>query len=187
MGEKIVHMTDFDVPRRGEAPPRKEIPKRGIYASVPKSGGYGYAGTLLSNVGTDYVASFYDAPRDKAREEREISRKLMRGPFRPCGRNGTTMDEGPLTGASMCYTLTKPMPPKQIFVSKASVKGPEAPWRPAGVLPKEPAVTEYREDPYDGYDPRVGTEKKRPSDKVFRPSGTTNSSWYTKSIAFARL
>lgn len=190
MGQKFPHMTDFIVPRRGEAPPKKQIPARGIYAYFPKSGGYGYAGTTMSKVGEDYVANFYDAYRMQEAAERVKNKEKMKGgaPFRCPGRLGTTLDEGPLTGASQCYTLTKPMPPKQIFVSKASGARPEVPWKPAGALPQlRYDDVKYCEDPYDGYDPRVGVVKKKPSEKFMKPAGATNTSWYTKSIAFARL
>lgn len=194
MGQKFPHMTDFVVPRRGDIPAKVEVPKRGIYAHFPKTGGFGYAGLTLSRVGEDYVASEYDAPRKKAMEERErhIAALAKRNapPFRCPGRLGTTLDEGPMTGASQCYTLTKPMPPKQIFVSQAavSVAGRTAAWRPAGALPQlRYSEIKYLEDPYDGYDPRVGTVKKKPSDKFMKPAGATNTSWYTKSIAFARF
>jgi hypothetical protein len=186
------HETDYVVPRKGEAVPRKQPEKRPIMTCASKQGGFGVAGTLLSPIGADYVADFYEARREKDRELHEQHKKLMKGaPWRGGGRKGYTFDEGAGTGASTCYQLTKPLEEKKVFKSAADCKGPEAPWRPGGRVPTKLPPVEYREDPFDGYDPRSPPKKAgtapsgtRPG---WRPNGQTNDFWYSKSIAFGRL
>lgn len=192
--EPLPHETDYIVPRKGEAPPRKEPEKRPIFTAPVKKGTYGVAGTLLSNIGADHVADFYDAPRAKEREDQEKHKKLMKGaPWRPNGnRKGYTFDEGETTGVSTCYKLTKPLSPRKETKSNYQVKGPDNAWKPAGKIPARLPPVEYREDPYDGFDPREGPKKKAASagsssKPGWKPNGNTNDTWYTKSIAFARL
>lgn len=183
------HDTDYNVPRKGEKPPRKQPEKRGIFTAPTKKGTFGVTGTTLGGQ-IEHVACFYDSERQADRERAKKSRQLMKGaPFKNAGRLGATFDENPGTGASKCYTLTKPLSPrKEKPPSKTVVKGPDAPWRPSGQVPKKVAEIEYREDPYHGYDPRVAPKKRPVSDKAaFKPVGRTADSWYTKSIAFARL
>lgn len=189
----IPHETDYVVPRKGESPPRRQPAPRPILTNPPKRGTYGVAGTLLDKEGTKYVADFYEARRQKEREEHEKHKKLMKGaPWRGGGRRGYTFDEGPGTGVSSCYKLTKPLEEKKERKSAVSLKGPDAPWRPGGRVPFKLPPVEYREDPFDGYDPTAPPRKKaetapsgsRPS---WRPNGNQNDTWYTKSIAFARL
>lgn len=181
------HETDYVVPRKGEAPPRKEPAKRGIFTNSSKKGTYGVVGTTISKIGQDYVASFYDAVHQRAKADLEKHYKLMKGaPFKAACRRGGAFDEALGTGTSQCYRMTKPMakvkPPK-VVETKAS----GAAWKPAGKAELKPII-EYREDPYDHFDPRVGVQKKKPSERTaFKPSGSSNTSWYTKSIAFARL
>ena len=186
----IPHETDYIVPRKGDAPRKQPISKRNIYTSPPKRGTYGFPGTTLSAIGQDYIACTFDAARDAKRKEELKAKIQSKGQsFKAACRLGRTFDEGMGTGVSQCYVLTQPMPPKKPFVGFTGLKGPEAPWKPAGKVTQEVPL-EYREDPYDGFDPRVPKAKKAKSDKeraAFRPSGATNSSWYTKSIAFARL
>ena len=109
-----------------------------------------------------------------------------RAPWRPHMRLGATFDEGLGTGVSQCFRMTKPMPPrKKVEVQKKKL--PDTPWRPAGAVPERPPL-EYREDPYGGYDPREPPKKKHGDERAgWRPSGATNSSWYTQSIAFKKL
>lgn len=189
----LPHETDYIVPRKGEAPPRKSPEKRPIFTAPTKKGTFGVAGTLLSNIGTDYVADFYDAPRQKEREELEKHKKLQKGaPWKPQGnRIGYTFDEGQGTGVSTCYALTKPLEPKKEHKSTYQLKGPEAAWKPAGKIPARLPPVEYREDPFDGADPRQEPKKKAAtpanSKPGWKPNGNTNDTWYTKSIAFARL
>lgn len=187
------HETDYVVPRKGEAPPRKEPAPRPIFTNPTKKGTFGVAGTLLSKEGTEYVADMYEAKREAARKDLEEHKKAMKGaPWKGCGRRGYTFDEAAGTGASSCYALTKPLEEKKLPKSNAAVKGPEAPWRPGGKIPVKLPPVEYREDPFDGYDPAAEPRKKastapsgsRPS---WRPNGNQNDTWYTKSIAFGRL
>lgn len=190
--EAFRHETDFVVPRKGEAPP-KPVPKpRQIYTKPATRGTFGFPKTALSDIGQDYVASFYNQGREDAKKERLEHQKLMKGaPFKTGGRKGTTFDESPATGVSSCYVLTKPMPirkPKKVV----EVKKAEAPWRPGGPVFKS-TVMEYREDPFDHYDPRVGTKKKgghggTDGDRAaWKPNSQTNNFWYSTSIAFKRL
>lgn len=188
----IVHETDYIVPRKGEAPPAKHHELRGFYTNPPKKGTFGFNSLSMSNIGLNYVADFYDAPREANKRYQELSKKLMKGtPFRAACRLGYTFDEMMGSGVSAVYTMTRPMAPRKAKPAVEAVDKKDAPppWRPAG-QPKF-APLEYREDPYDGYDPRVGKrkpDKNKDSDRSsWRPSGATNSSWYTKSIAFARL
>lgn len=190
------HETDYVVPRKGEVPARKKAEPRPILTNPTKVGTYGVSGTLLSGIGSDYVADFYDAKRQKEREDLERHKKLMKGaPWRGGGRKGYTFDEGEGTGVSTCYQLTQPLSPRAERKSTFECKGPEAPWRPGGKIPTRLPPVEYREDPYDGYDPRTESKGKKAStapagaDRAgWKPSNAgQNDFWYTKSIAFARL
>jgi hypothetical protein len=187
------HETDYVVPRKGEAPPRKPAAPRPMLTNPTRKGTYGVAGTLLSPIGQEYVADFYDSRRQKDREDHEKHKQLVKGaPWKGGGRKGYTFDEGEGTGVSTCYQLTKPLSPRHEHKATYQVKGPEAPWRPGGKLPVQLPPVEYREDPYDGYDPRTEPRKKAetaPSGTRagWRPNGQTNDFWYTKSIAFGRL
>mmetsp|Transcript_23630 Transcript_23630/g.73203 ORF Transcript_23630/g.73203 Transcript_23630/m.73203 type:complete len:295 (-) Transcript_23630:540-1424(-) len=190
----IPHETDYVVPRKGEAPPRKQPAPRPMLTNPTKKGTFGVAGTLLSKEGTDYVADFYDSKREADRKDHERHKQLMKGaPWRGGGRRGYTFDEGPGTGASTCYKLTKPLEEKKVRESKAAVKGPDAPWRPGGKVPKRLPPVDYREDPYDGYDPRAGPKKKAEtapsgSRPAWRPNAAgKGDTWYTKSVAFHGL
>lgn len=165
-------------------------PLRGIYTSpAPKGTGYGYAGLTISAVGCDYIASYYDAPQRAARAEREQwAKKMPAEPFKPCGRRGFTFDESLATGVSKCYVMTVP------FKAKKAEKPMNhflvsAPWRPAGYVDDSPAVMEYWEDPYGGYDPRLEPKAyvKKPSDQVFLPSSRSDTFWYTQSVVFKRI
>lgn len=183
------HETDYIVPRKGESPPRREPTKRPIFTSPGKKGTFGFPNTTLSPIGQDYIADFYEARRMQEKKELEDHHKKIKGPgFKCASRRGYTFDEMMGTGVSGCYKMTKPMailkrkpkpPPKRI----------EHPWRPSGPIEKGPPKIEYREDPYDGFDPRVGKQKKvfKNDKSSFRPAGATNTSWYTSSIAFKRL
>lgn len=184
------HETDFVVPRKGEAPPKPVNKPRQIYTAPAKRGSFGFPNTTLSNIGNDYVASFYDQARENAKKERELHQKLLKGaPFKTGGRKGTTFDESPSTGASTCYVLTKPIPPKKQR-AELQFKKNEQPWRPSGPVFKN-TQCEYREDPYDHYDPREGPKKKAHgagSDKAaWKPNSQTDNHWYSCSIAFKRL
>lgn len=186
------HETDYVVPRKGEAVTRKLPAPRPILTGPTKKGTYGVAGTLLSKEGTEYVADFYDARRQADRADLERHQKLMKGaPWRGGGRKGFTFDEGQGTGVSSCYALTKPLEEKKLPKSAAECKGPEAPWRPGGKVPVKLPPVEYREDPFDGYDPT--SPKKKASTApggarpAWRPQGQQGDTWFTKSIAFARL
>lgn len=187
----IAHETDYVVPRKGESPPRKQPAPRPILTNPSKKGTFGVAGTLLNKEGTEYVADFYEAKRMSEKADREKSKALMKGaPWKGGGRRGYTFDEGQGTGASTCYQLTKPLEEKKVRKSNAEVKGPDTAWRPGGKVPKKLPPVEYREDPYDGYDPRAGPKKKvstAPSGgrAAWRPNAAgTGDTWYTKSIAF---
>lgn len=163
---------------------------RGIYTSpAPKGCGYGYPGLAISDIGSNYVATFYDAPRRAAREERERWAKRMPSePFKPCGRVGFTFDESLSTGVSKCYVMTAPFkerpPERPVAHFNAG-----AVWRPAGFVDDMPAVVEYWEDPLGGYDPRLSPKSyiRQPSDKIFYPSSRGDTFWYTQSIVFKRL
>lgn len=183
------HETDFVVPRKGEAPPKPVLKPRQIYTALPKKGTFGFPRITLSEIGSDYVASFYDQARENAHNERLRHEKLMKGaPFKTGGRKGYTFDESPGTGASTCYMLTKPIPAKKQR-PEAPKKKLEQPWRPSGPIFKN-TMMEYREDPYDHYDPRVGTQKKNhgSSDKAaWKPNSSIDNHWYSCSIAFKRL
>lgn len=179
----IPHETDFVVPRKGEAPPKKQLEKRNIVTAPTRK----Y--DPLSHLGKEYIADFYDSQKEAEKKAQERHRQQVKGgPFRAACRLGGTFDEGMSTGVSKCYTMTKPMPPRRA-VSPPAVKKPEHPWKPAGPTERLRPVVEYREDPYDGYDPRKGVAKpaKVEGKAGWKPGGATNSSWYTKSIAFARL
>mmetsp|Transcript_68833 Transcript_68833/g.80241 ORF Transcript_68833/g.80241 Transcript_68833/m.80241 type:complete len:291 (+) Transcript_68833:130-1002(+) len=183
------HETDFVVPRKGEAPPKPVSRPRQIYTALPKKGTFGFPNITLSAIGSDYVASFYDQGRENARIEREAHQKLMKGaPFKTGGRKGFTFDESVATGASTCYMLTKPLAPRKAK-TEAPKKKLEQPWRPSGPIFKDTKM-EYREDPYDHYDPRVGTQKKGHGggDKAaWKPNSNIDNHWYSCSIAFKRL
>jgi len=188
------HETDYIVPRKGEVPQRKKPEPRPILTNPTKAGTYGVAGTLLSDIGADYVADFYDAKRQKEREDLEHHKKAMKGaPWRGGGRKGFTFDEGQGTGVSTCYQLTQPLSPRADRKAAFECKGPEAPWRPGGKVPVRLPPVEYREDPYDGFDPRAQKGKKAEtapsgSRAGWKPSNAGQQDfWYTKSIAFARL
>lgn len=186
--EPFKHETDFVVLRKGEAPPKPTSRARQIYTAPPKKGTFGFPKTLLSDIGGDYVASFYNQDKINAHNERLKHEKLMKGaPFKTGGRSGTTFDESPATGATTCYMLTKPIPPKKVKEAPVYKKA-EAPWKPSGPIFKTTQM-EYREDPYDHFDPRVGTVKKLvPSDKAaWKPNSNTDNHWYSCSIAFKRL
>lgn len=179
----IPHETDFIVPRKGEKPPpAKHEPRNIVTAPTKKSG-------TFSDYGMEYIADNYDAKREIERKERELNRKKEHGPFRAACRLGGTFDEAMGTGVSLCYKMTKPMPPTKPKKQLAPLKGPDAPWKPSGPTERLVPKVEYREDPYDHYDPRVGTKRKvnTESKAGWKPGGATNSSWYTRSIAFARL
>lgn len=183
------HETDYIVPRKGESPPRREPAKRPIFTNPSKKGTYGFPNTTLSNIGQDYVADFYDAMRERERRENQLHHQKLKGAgFRCASRRGFTFDEALGTGVSGCYRMTKPMA-KLNRKPKEAPKKVETPWRPSGPIEKGPPKLEYREDPFDGYDPRVGKKKKvLNGDKAsFRPAGATNTSWFTSSIAFKRL
>ncbi|CUI14707.1 Hypothetical protein, putative [Bodo saltans] len=184
------HETDFVVPRKGEAPPKPASKPRQIYTKPATRGTFGFPKITMSEIGQDYVASFYDQGRENARKERLAHDKLMKGaPFTTGGRNGTTFDESRATGASTCYMLTKPIAPKKPK-KEMEFKKADAPWKPSGPVFKA-TVMEYREDPYDHYDPRVGTKKRnqaKEGDRAsWKPNSQTNNFWYTTSIAFKRL
>lgn len=170
-------------------PPKKEIPPRSIYTNRPQKGGYGYAHTGLSEVGCDYIATYYDQPAINARLEREAWKKKMPDlPFRPGGRRGFTFDEALGTGVSKVYTMTKPFKEKKEVVPMSHFK-PDQIWRPAGYVEDMPTKMEYWEDPYGGYDPRVEPKDrvKKASDKIFYPSGNGDNFWYTQSIVMKRM
>lgn len=187
----LVHETDYVVPRKGESPPRKQPAPRQVYTAPTAKGGFGFPKTTLSAIGTDYVADFYDAPREAAKRDLEKHKQLVKGaPWKGASRRGYTFDEGSGTGASKCYTQTKPMPPRKPTTSNASCKGPDSAWRPGGIVPKRLPPVEYREDPFDGFDPREANKKRTKPDTGkpgWRPAANQNDTWYTKSIAFARL
>lgn len=179
------------IPRHREfrgIPPKKEIAPRGIYTNRPKKGSYGYANLGLSDVGCNYVASFYNQQRDNARKEREeMKKKMAETPFKPVGRRGFTFDESVPTGVSKVYTMTKPFREKKEVIPYQHFRV-EQPWRPAGYLDDKPTKMVYQEDPYGGYDPRIPRKErvKKPSDQVFYPSGCSDTFWYTQSIALRR-
>lgn len=182
------HETDFIVARKGDVPVRKPTKARQVYTAPSKKGTFGFPNTTIGKEGQDYVASFYGQERENARKEREASQKLMKGGgFKVCGRRGTTFDEGPTTGVTQCFVMTKPMP---IRKQKPVVpkKPLEAPWRPSGPTNQKPPL-EYREDPYDKYDPRAPPKGKKKADdsKAWKPNSSTDNFWYSTSIAFRRL
>jgi len=184
------HETSYIVPRKGEAPPRKAIENRGFYTNPTKKGTFGFSNVTLSNIGQNYVADFFDAERKKNFELLQRGKKLMKAdkPFLGISRCARTFDEFGGSGASAVYTMTRPMAPRKKKSEIKEDKKDQNPWRPAGNPPPVHAI-EYREDPYDGFDPRIGKVKKVTKDDraTFRPAGATNSSWFTKSIAFAKL
>lgn len=188
-GTPFRHETDFVVPRKGEAPPKPHHEPRAIFTSPPKKGTFGFSNICLSNIGQEYVASFYDQGREDAKKDRQRHEALMKGqPFKLGGRKGTTFDEGPMTGATTCFMLTKPLQPRKQKAVPPKKKA-EQPWRPCGPVFKN-TKCEYREDPYDGYDPREGPKKKAhgSSDKAaWKPNSNTDNHWYSCSIAFKRL
>jgi len=186
------HETDFIVPRKGEAPPHHKAQARPIYTQPTKRGTFGFPNTTISKIGTDYIASFYGQERSNAAKDREASQKLIKGaPFRPSGRSRGTFDEGEATGVSTCFMMTKPMAPRKVKPLKV-YKKQDQPWRPCGQVDQIIKV-EYREDPYDKFDPRVGVKKKghkasAPSDRAsWKPNSSTDNFWYSCSIAFKRL
>lgn len=189
--QPIPHETDYIVPRKGDKPARREPAPRPIFTAPTRKGTYGVAGTLLSKEGTEYVADFYDAKKVSEKEDHEKHKKLMKGaPWKGCGRKGFTFDESYNTGAPQCYVLTKPLEPKKEFKSKVQGHPQSVAWKPGGVVPTKLPPIEYREDPYDGHDPREAPRKKTADESKgpsWRPNGATNDTWYTKSIAFARL
>lgn len=185
----IPHETDYVVPRKGDVTPKRQPGRRPIFTAPCKKGGYGVPGITLSRIGEDYISDFYENHIAVERQRNKLSREMQKGnAFKPCGRRGGAFDEGPGTGASQCYKMTQAMAPVKAK-SGTTGKAPEAPWRPAGPAPKAIPVVEYREDPYGGIDPRVPTKKKKmdTAKAAFKPSGGCDNSWYTKSIAFARL
>lgn len=184
LGQPTPHETDFIVPRKGEAPPKKTQEKRNIFTAPTKMK------DNLSTYGGEYIADFYDQDKEKQKAAREAHQKKLKGAaFKGASRLGGTFDENMGTGASKCYQMTKPMTILKNKKDLPPLKGPENPWRPGGPTEKLMPQVEYREDPYDGFDPRVGTVKKKTSSgrAGWKPGGATNSSWYTKSIAFGRL
>ena len=184
------HETDFVVPRKGDIPVKRATKPRQIYTAPAKKGTFGFPNTTIGKEGQDYVASFYGQERENARKEREASNKLMKGAaFRVIGRRGKTFDEGPATGVSLCFVMTKPMPlRKQKPVAAVKKPAVEQPWKPNGPTNQKPPL-EYREDPYDKYDPRAPPQgRKKESDvKSWKPNSSTDNFWYSTSIAFRRL
>lgn len=173
-----------------QAVARRDVGHRGIYAAPSKKGcGYWYAHLGISDVGENYVANIYDQARINERIRREEWRHRMPPePFKPAGREGFTFDENILTGSSQCYAMTVPFTekrPEPVFVHFRV----DQPWRPAGYVDTRPAVLEYWEDPYRGYDPRKEPKEyvKKPSNAVFLPSSRVKDFWYTQSIVFKRL
>jgi hypothetical protein len=183
------HETDFLVARKGDVPAKKETKPRQVYTAPGKKGTFGFPNTTIGKEGSDYVASFYGQEREDARKAREAHQKLMKGAaFKVLGRKGKTFDEGPATGVSLCFVMTKPMP---IRKQKPVVpkKPLEAPWKPSGPTNQKPPL-EYREDPYDKLDPRAKpkSHKKVDSDtKAWKPNSSTDNFWYSTSIAFRGL
>lgn len=184
------HETDFIVPRKGDVPVKSAPKPRQIYTAPAKKGTFGFANITIGKEGQDYIASFYGQERENEKKQREASNKLMKGaPFKLVGRKGTTFDEGPTTGCTTCFMMTKPMPiRKQKTV--APRKPAEAPWKPNGPT-NQKAPIEYREDPYDHVDPRVATKKSKKAgsddSKAWKPNSSTDNFWYSTSIAFRRL
>jgi hypothetical protein len=182
------HETDFIVARKGDIPAKHATKPRQIYTAPGKKGTFGFPNTTIGKEGQDYVASFYGQERENARKEREASMKLMKGAaFKVVGRKGKTFDEGPATGVSQCFVMTKPMPiRKQKAVPPK--KPLEHPWKPNGPTNQKPSI-EYREDPYDKFDPRAPrkTHKKDSDAKAWKPNSSTDNFWYSTSIAFRGL
>lgn len=170
-------------------PPKKDLPPRSIYTSPAKKGGYGYAHTGLSEVGCDYIASYYHQKEVEDRKYREEWRKKMpETVFKPGGRRGFTFDEATGTGVSKVYMMTQPFQPKKEEVRMTHFLVAQ-PWRPAGYVEDMPTKMDYWEDPYGGYDPRIPPKDqvKKASDKIFYPSGRCDDFWYTQSIVMKRI
>jgi len=184
------HETDYVVPRKGDPAPKPTAKPRQIYTAPARKGTFGFPGLTIGKEGTDYIASFYDQATENARKERKAGEKLIKGPgFKTGGRKGRTFDEGPATGVSTCFMLTKPLPVRKVKERPAPKKA-DKPWKPGGPTNQMPKL-EYREDPFDKLDPRVGPVKKQKkgddSSKAWKPNSSTDKFWYSSSIAFRRL
>eukprot|EP00758_Cryptobia_borreli_P003265 Tbor_TRINITY_DN3644_c0_g1::TRINITY_DN3644_c0_g1_i2::g.273::m.273 len=195
-GKPIPHQPEFLVPLKGDPISRLVIQPRQMLTNPGKKGTFGYVGTTISNIGHEYIADFFDQRKMNEKAERDLHRIKMKGAaFRNAGRRGYTFDEALGTGVSSCYTLTKPIPVRKGYtINKYSIihKKLDHQWVPACRVPSDIKV-EYREDPYGGIDPRGIPRKKKedvsqaPARRAWKPSSSTDDSWYTSTIAFRKL
>jgi len=177
LGKKYDHKAEYNVVKRGDKPKKREPEPRNMTTKPSKKGGYGFVGLGISE---DYkrgkFVDDYEAAAKKAKAEREIFKKKMKGGAFRAGRSAKNnyFDANPF-GVTNLVKETK----KKTYEQKKKIDRPFKPSSPSkrgGMIGNYP---KYMPDPYV----KPKEKKKEEQRAVWRSTGGVKAG-PTKSILF---